>query len=154
MAIRVGIDVGDRSVGAAAVEYDDDGWPIRILSAVSHIHDGGMDPDTAKSPQSRLATTGVARRTRRLTRRRRRRLPTTRRSQLRAFPVQRARRSRRRRARSRQRAIRVTRGLGAWASGSAPYGFPSATNWSAKMALRVSVSRRAPKFMLAQPWKH
>lgn len=74
MGIRVGVDVGERSVGVAAVEYDDDGWPIRLLAVASHIHDGGMDPDTAKSPQSRLATAGVARRTRRLHRRRRRRL--------------------------------------------------------------------------------
>lgn len=74
MTIRVGIDVGERSVGVAAVEYDDDDWPIRILTAVAHIHDGGMDPETAKSPLSRLATTGVARRTRRLVRRRRKRL--------------------------------------------------------------------------------
>lgn len=74
MGIRIGIDVGERSVGLAAIDYDDDGWPIEILAAVSHIHDGGMDPDTAKSPRSRLATAGVARRTRRLLRNRRRRL--------------------------------------------------------------------------------
>jgi CRISPR-associated endonuclease Csn1 len=74
MKYRIGVDVGERSVGLAAVEYDDDGTPIKILSAVSHIHDGGMDPDTAKSPVSRLATAGVARRARRLVRNRRRRL--------------------------------------------------------------------------------
>jgi CRISPR-associated endonuclease Csn1 len=74
MGIRIGIDVGERSVGLAAVDYDDDGWPIEVLAAVSHIHDGGLDPDTAKSPRSRLATAGVARRTRRLIRNRRRRL--------------------------------------------------------------------------------
>lgn len=74
MGIRIGIDVGEKSLGLAVVDYDDDGWPIQILAAVSHIHDGGMDPDTAKSPQSRLATAGVARRNRRMTRNRRRRL--------------------------------------------------------------------------------
>ena len=74
MPVRIGIDVGERSVGFGAVEYDDDGWPIRILASVSHIHDGGMDPDTAKTPKSRLATAGVARRTRRLIRNRRKRL--------------------------------------------------------------------------------
>ena len=76
VGIRIGFDVGERSVGCAAVEYDDDGWPIQVLAAVSHIHDGGMDPDTAQSPLSRLATAGVARRTRRLTRNRRKRLAT------------------------------------------------------------------------------
>ncbi|MDP3972334.1 MAG: HNH endonuclease [Candidatus Nanopelagicales bacterium] len=74
MGLRIGIDVGEKSLGLAAVDYNDDGWPVRVLAAVAHIHDGGMDPDTAKSPQSRLATAGVARRTRRLFRNRRRRL--------------------------------------------------------------------------------
>ena len=74
MKYRIGIDVGEKSVGLAAVEYDDNGAPIKILSAVSHIHDGGMDPETAKSPLSRIATAGVARRARRLVRNRRRRL--------------------------------------------------------------------------------
>lgn len=74
MGVRIGIDVGERSLGLAAVDYDDDGWPVAILAAVSHLHDGGMDPDTAKSPRSRLATAGVARRTRRLFRNRHRRL--------------------------------------------------------------------------------
>ena len=74
MGYRVGIDVGERSVGFAAVRYDEEGVPAEILAAVSHIHDGGMDPDTAKSPTSRLATSGVARRTRRLLRNRRKRL--------------------------------------------------------------------------------
>jgi len=71
---RIGIDVGDRSVGLAAIAYDSSGLPTSVLSAVSYIHDGGMDPDTGKSPQSRLATSGVARRTRRLIRNRHRRL--------------------------------------------------------------------------------
>jgi CRISPR-associated endonuclease Csn1 len=71
---RIGIDVGSNSVGVAAVEYANDGSPLRVLSVVSHIHDGGMDPATRKSPRSRLATSGVARRTRRLVRNRHRRL--------------------------------------------------------------------------------
>lgn len=71
---RIGIDVGERSVGLAAVSFDDDDTPIEILSCVSHIHDGGKLPGTDKAPQSRLATAGVARRTRRLVRNRRRRL--------------------------------------------------------------------------------
>ncbi len=74
MKYRVGIDVGERSVGFAAIRFDDADMPVEVLAAVSHIHDGGMDPDTAKSPQSRLATSGVARRTRRLVRNRRKRL--------------------------------------------------------------------------------
>jgi CRISPR-associated endonuclease Csn1 len=74
MGYRIGIDVGDRSIGLAAVEYDTNGTPTRILAAVSHIHDGGLDPDTAKSPLSRIHTSGVARRTRRLLRNRRKRL--------------------------------------------------------------------------------
>ncbi|MDA8400280.1 MAG: HNH endonuclease [Actinomycetota bacterium] len=71
---RIGIDVGDRSVGLAAIEYDKDGMPINLLSVVTHIHDGGKDPSTGKTPQSRLATSGIARRTRRLVANRRRRL--------------------------------------------------------------------------------
>ena len=74
MGYRIGVDVGDRSVGLAAVEYDDAGQPVQVLTAVSHIHDGGMDPGTGQSPASRLATAGVARRARRLLRNRRRRL--------------------------------------------------------------------------------
>lgn len=73
MGYRIGVDVGDRSVGLAAVRYDGD-RPVEVLCAVSHIHDGGQDPDTGRSPQSRLATSGVARRARRLLRNRRRRL--------------------------------------------------------------------------------
>lgn len=70
----VGIDVGSFSVGMAAIKVDDDGMPQEILSAVSHIHDSGLDPDNIKSAITRLAVSGVARRTRRLFRRRRRRL--------------------------------------------------------------------------------
>jgi CRISPR-associated endonuclease Csn1 len=77
---RVGIDVGLNSVGLAAVEIDDNGHnllgeiPISILNAQSVIHDGGVDPEQAKSSTSRRATAGVARRTRKLYKRRRNRL--------------------------------------------------------------------------------
>ncbi|MBI9001416.1 HNH endonuclease [Corynebacterium sp. CCM 9185] len=70
----VGIDVGSYSVGMTAVAVDEEGTPTELLSSVSHIHDSGLDPDSIKSAQTRLAVSGVARRTRRLFRRRRRRL--------------------------------------------------------------------------------
>lgn len=71
---RVGIDVGSYSLGMAAIAIDDDGKPTEILSAISLIHDSGVDPDSAKSAATRLATSGIARRTRRLYRRKRKRL--------------------------------------------------------------------------------
>jgi len=58
----------------AAIAIDDDGKPTEILSAISLIHDSGVDPDSAKSAATRLATSGIARRTRRLYRRKRKRL--------------------------------------------------------------------------------
>lgn len=69
---RVGIDVGTHSVGLAAIEMDDAGIPISILSAVSHIHDSGVLE--AKTATTRLAAAGVARRMRRLRRKRVKRL--------------------------------------------------------------------------------
>lgn len=74
MKYHVGIDVGTFSVGLAAIEVDDAGMPIKTLSLVSHIHDSGLDPDKIKSAVTRLASSGIARRTRRLYRRKRRRL--------------------------------------------------------------------------------
>lgn len=71
---RVGIDVGSYSIGMAAIAIDDDGKPMEILSAISLIHDSGVDPDSTKSAATRLATSGIARRTRRLYRRKRKRL--------------------------------------------------------------------------------
>ena len=68
----LGVDVGQRSVGLAAVEVDENDFPKRILSAVSMIHDGGVGDE--KTQQSRLAQAGVARRLHRLRRRRRSRL--------------------------------------------------------------------------------
>lgn len=71
---RVGIDVGTNSVGFAAVEVDDSGMPTRILNSVVHLHDSGVDPEQAKAAVTRRASSGVARRTRRLIKRRKKRL--------------------------------------------------------------------------------
>lgn len=71
---RIGIDVGDRSVGLAAFEFDDNGFPLNKLAMVTYRHDGGLDPTTNKSPKSRKETAGVARRVRRMRRRRKERL--------------------------------------------------------------------------------
>ena len=71
---RIGIDVGDRSVGLAAFEFDDAGFPLRKLAMVTYRHDGGLDPTQNKSPKSRKETAGVARRVRRMRRRRKQRL--------------------------------------------------------------------------------
>ena len=69
---RVGIDVGTNSVGLAAIEFDEAGSPVSVLSAISWIHDSGvLDPKTATTP---LAAAGMARRARRLRRRRVKRL--------------------------------------------------------------------------------
>ena len=74
MKYRIGVDVGQRSAGFAAVEYDDTDMPIRILCAVSHIHDGGESSGGGATPQSRRAEAGEKRRTRRRMRQRSRRL--------------------------------------------------------------------------------
>lgn len=71
---RIGVDVGDRSVGLAAIEFDDAGLPIKKLALVTFRHDGGLDPTKNKTPMSRKETRGVARRTMRMTRRRKQRL--------------------------------------------------------------------------------
>ena len=72
--IRVGIDVGSRSIGFAAIEAAPDGTPLRLLSIQSFIHDAGLDPSGMKAAITRRAVSGVARRTRRLIRRQKRRL--------------------------------------------------------------------------------
>lgn len=77
---RIGIDVGLYSVGLSAIEIDDssdnpyDALPIRLLSTMSYLHDAGVDPQHAKQADSRKASSGVARRTRRLRRREHNRL--------------------------------------------------------------------------------
>lgn len=71
---NVGIDVGSRSLGLSAIEIDSAGNPLRILNAMSHIHDGGVDPDSNKTALTRRNVSGVARRTRRMYRARRKRL--------------------------------------------------------------------------------
>lgn len=71
---RIGIDVGENSVGLAAISYDDDDHVIEVLSCLSYIHDGGKLSGTDKAPISRQAGAGVARRTRRLRRRSQKRL--------------------------------------------------------------------------------
>ncbi|WP_455117688.1 type II CRISPR RNA-guided endonuclease Cas9 [Rothia mucilaginosa] len=71
---RIGVDVGDRSVGLAAIEFDDAGLPIKKLALATFRHDGGLDPTKNKTPMSRKETRGIARRTMRMTRRRKQRL--------------------------------------------------------------------------------
>lgn len=71
---RIGIDVGQNSVGCAAIEFDDDGFAVGSLALASFVHDGGGDPNAGQTKVSRLAAAGVARRTRRLFHRRRARL--------------------------------------------------------------------------------
>lgn len=64
----LGVDVGLFSLGIAAIEINEDGRPVRILTAVTYIHDGGIDPSKQKSADSRRAVSGAARRTRALLR--------------------------------------------------------------------------------------
>jgi len=65
------VDVGDRSVGLAAVAFKDE-EPTTILAATTVIHDGGVGDEQKRT--SRLAERGEDRRTRRLRRRRKARL--------------------------------------------------------------------------------
>lgn len=71
---RIGIDVGTHSSGFAAIEVDEQNNPLRILRSVVFKHDSGIDPGGNKSATTRLATSGVARRTRRRVLRNKRRL--------------------------------------------------------------------------------
>jgi len=71
---RVGIDVGDRSVGLAFIEFDEQDMPSELLRMFTVRHDGGIDPTTNKTPKSRKETAGVARRVRKMRKRRTRRL--------------------------------------------------------------------------------
>ncbi|MFC5369541.1 type II CRISPR RNA-guided endonuclease Cas9 [Arcanobacterium bovis] len=74
MNYNVGVDVGTNSVGLCALEIGENGLPTRILNSVVYVHDSGVDPEQRKKAITRLATSGVARRTRRLYRRRKQRL--------------------------------------------------------------------------------
>lgn len=70
----LGIDVGRNSVGLAAISLDESGKPVELKNSLVVTHDGGVDPNQNKSAETRLKTSGVARRTRRLYRQRKRRL--------------------------------------------------------------------------------
>lgn len=74
MRYSIGIDVGLYSVGFAAIQLDDDDMPIKLLNAMSLIHDSGLDPDSQKEAKTRKAVSGVARRTRRMYAARKKRL--------------------------------------------------------------------------------
>lgn len=74
MKYRVGIDVGQNSIGFAAIEINDDGYPINLLQTNVLRHDAGIDPEQAKTHTTRLASAGVARRARRRLARNRKRL--------------------------------------------------------------------------------
>ena len=71
---KIGIDVGLYLTGLAAIEVDSNGEPVRILNMQSVIHDGGVDPNSNKTADTRKMISGVARRTRRMRRRRKSRL--------------------------------------------------------------------------------
>lgn len=62
---RVGIDVGTRSIGFAAVEVDENDFPVSILNTVVFRHDSGIDPGGNKTATTRMAASGFARRARR-----------------------------------------------------------------------------------------
>ena len=70
----IGIDVGTHSLGTAAISVDETGRPIELLNCMVRVHDSGLDPAKIKTATTRLASSGLARRTRRLVRRRRARL--------------------------------------------------------------------------------
>lgn len=74
--VRIGFDVGQNSVGSAAVEFDNDGMPVSVKRLLVTLHDSGKD--SVESGQtasvSRKASGGAARRVRRLFRNRRRRV--------------------------------------------------------------------------------
>lgn len=77
---RVGIDVGLYGIGLSAIEIDAaaenplDAVPVDLLNIQTVIHDGGVDPSKLKTSDSRKATSGIARRSRKLTKAKRRRL--------------------------------------------------------------------------------
>ena len=70
----MGIDVGTHSVGLATLRVDEQGTPIELLSALSHIHDSGVGKEGREKHKTRKKVSGVARRAQRLLRSRRKRL--------------------------------------------------------------------------------
>lgn len=48
ISYAIGIDVGLNSVGLAAIRLDNNGEPIRILKAMSVIHDAGIESKWGK----------------------------------------------------------------------------------------------------------
>lgn len=62
----VGIDVGQRSLGLAAIQMDPAGQPVKLLNCQTWIHDAGLDPHQQKIASTRLAQAGLARRVRRM----------------------------------------------------------------------------------------
>lgn len=70
---HVGIDVGTNSVGLAAIEVNSKGLPLNILNNMVVLHDSGVDPGKPRY-ETRLASSGSARRVRRMIARRRKRL--------------------------------------------------------------------------------
>jgi len=74
-AVHVGVDVGENSLGLAAIEKDGDGFPVAVPHLLVVLHDGGKDgmASNQTSSVSRKASGGMARRVRRLFRNRRRR---------------------------------------------------------------------------------
>lgn len=71
---RWGIDVGSHSLGLAAIDISDNGSIDKLLNCQVWLHDGGIDPNSRDTRDTRLAKSGIARRTRRMFRRRRQRL--------------------------------------------------------------------------------
>lgn len=71
---RIGIDVGLNSIGFCCVEVDENDSPVEFLNLAVYRHDAGIDPNGKKTNTTRLAMSGVARRTRRLFQKRRKRL--------------------------------------------------------------------------------
>lgn len=67
----IGIDVGERGIGLAAIEVDARNYPVQILAILSHRIDGGASRGNGPT---RMSEAGRARRTRRLYRRRHARL--------------------------------------------------------------------------------
>ncbi len=66
MALRCGIDAGEKSVGLAAVIVDEQGMPVSVPYLISVKHDGGVDKAASgqTTQLTRKASGGIARRAR------------------------------------------------------------------------------------------